>query len=96
MLDRIKCPICGNPVNRVWFSQVDHIKNIAEFVAECWSGDLNRKSTSHIFLVKVRLKAETIHADAFVTITEKLQDQLEEYGIDIEAELQKIVDQKKE
>ena len=95
MLDRVKCPICGNPINRVWFSQVDHIKMVAEFVAECWSGDLHRHSTPHIFLVKIQLKAETTHTDAFITITEKLQSQLEELGIDVEAELQNIVDLKK-
>jgi hypothetical protein len=71
------------------------MNNTAEFVAECWSGDIHHEHVSHIFPIKVKFKAEVVHADAFVTITETLQNQLEEYNINAEVELQKIVDLKK-
>lgn len=50
---QIKCPVCGGPVNNMWFSH--RVGSYAFFIVECWSGDLNKKSHHHLFEVQVKL-----------------------------------------
>jgi hypothetical protein len=97
MLDRVKCPKCGGPINKVFFVQFNHLNNTAEFIAECWSGDLHTQNRPrHLFLVKTQIDDEVIHADAIITISGKLEDALAEHDIDVEAELWNVVNQRLE
>lgn len=52
-MGKFDCPMCEGTVNKRWFS---HIKGkTAYFVAECWSGDLNKRDNRHVWLMKFRL-----------------------------------------
>ena len=88
----IKCPKCGGPVNKLWLSSVDHLKNVAVFVAECWSGDLKKRSHYHIFLVSVKLAGKVEHGDEVITVSEELARALEAGNIDVEETLRKAVE----
>lgn len=90
----IKCPKCGGPVNKLWLSY--HLKEHAIFVAECWSGDLNKRSHYHLFLVSVKLAGKVEHGDEVITVTEELARALEAGNIDVEKTLWQAVEQSKE
>ena len=96
VLDRVKCPKCGGPVNKVWFIQYNYITGKADFIAECWSGNLNKSKPAHMFLLRVEIDSEVVHADEIITISEEMQTQIETLGIDPVAELQNIINNKKQ
>ena len=53
----IKCPFCGGPANKMWFSHLEknHLHSYAVFVVECWSGDLYKTSKYDFFQARVKL-----------------------------------------
>lgn len=53
----IKCPFCGGPANRMWFSHLEkkHPHIYAIFVVECWSGNLQKTSKHPLFQARIRL-----------------------------------------
>lgn len=56
MFENVKCPYCGNPVNSWSFSHWN--TDLACFIAECWSGDLNKEMPRHLFKIWVRIEKE--------------------------------------
>lgn len=47
----VHCPICKGVINDKWFNF--RSGNVIEFIAECWSGDLNVDSPRHIFYFQI-------------------------------------------
>ena len=52
-LDNVRCPICNGVINEKWFNFRN--KNIVEFVAECWSGKINKDTPKHIFYFQIEI-----------------------------------------
>lgn len=59
-LEDIKCPVCGNPIN--WVKPVGdyHFNRTVVLLAKCWSGDSNKPSPEHLFLIKLNELPEVI------------------------------------
>ena len=68
----IRCPRCNGVRNNSWFAGLSPNQKNAYFVIECWSGDLQKRSYHHLFLVHVPLlKGEPYNFD------EKLAHEIE-------------------
>lgn len=52
-LDDVKCPVCKGVINSKWFNFRNG--NTIEFIAECWSGDLDRDTPRHIFYFQIEV-----------------------------------------
>lgn len=52
-LDDVRCPICEGVINRKWFSHL--FGNYAIFIAECWSGSLQKDQPRHLFWLQIEL-----------------------------------------
>jgi len=52
-LSKVKCPICGNPIN--WIKVVEHTSWAGRVVllASCWSGNLADIKPEHLFLIEL-------------------------------------------
>jgi hypothetical protein len=50
--DKIKCPICNNPVNWTKVAGDYWFNNKVVLLAECWSGKTNVEKPRHLFLIK--------------------------------------------
>lgn len=54
----LKCPFCGGPPNQYQVIGIQSRSRIKVLV-ECWSGDLNKQSHFHLFIVNLKLKTVT-------------------------------------
>ena len=52
-IEKIKCPVCGGPINGKDF--VFRSGNTAEFIAQCWSGDLDVDNPVHVFYFQIEM-----------------------------------------
>ena len=55
-IEDVVCPYCGNPVNWKHFSH--WMGNDACFIAECWSGDINKDAPRHVFKIWITIDKE--------------------------------------
>lgn len=60
-LEDVRCPKCNGEINRKWFSHLSGEDAI--FIAECWCGDLDKKSEPHIFTVNIKRLREIVYCD---------------------------------
>lgn len=90
--DLIRCPKCGGRVNKLWPMSIRPSEEYVDCIAECWSGDEQRKSHHHLFLVKVKLAGKIVHGDEVITVTEELAMALEAGNIDVEKTLWKAIE----
>ena len=51
--DKIKCPICNNPINWRKLDTGFSSNELICFVCECWSGDISKEMPRHIFRLKI-------------------------------------------
>lgn len=59
-LKDVRCPICKGEINEKWFNF--QTQNITDFIAECWSGDVDKESEHHIFRFQIEMpKVLLIH-----------------------------------
>lgn len=56
-INEVRCPICQGEINHKWFNF--RSGNAVEFIAECWSGDINLdpQPPSHIFYFQIAVPA---------------------------------------
>lgn len=54
----IHCPECNGVPNREWFCWFNALDQVACFIVECWSGDLNIHSNYHLFKVLIAINGE--------------------------------------
>jgi len=57
-LNDVRCPQCDGVINRVLWSDFNYLSGNAVFVVECWSGDADKESQFHLFLVRIHLGSE--------------------------------------
>jgi hypothetical protein len=49
----LKCPYCGGPANH--YHPISLKGRTLLVLVECWSGDLDKPSLAHLFIVKLKL-----------------------------------------
>ena len=52
-LKNIFCPVCGNRIN--WVKPIGsyNFNHKVTLLAECWSGNINKRMPEHMFLIKL-------------------------------------------
>ncbi len=59
----VRCPVCKGAINNKWFNF--RTGNVIEFIAECWSGDLDVESQKHIFYFQIEAPDADSHKMLF-------------------------------
>lgn len=49
-LKDIKCPCCGNPINKIW-SLGEVVAGHFSVLAECWIGSIDKNAPTHLFVI---------------------------------------------
>ena len=52
-LRKVKCPVCGNPINSTESIQSYSWNNHVVLLAECWSGSTCKEMPRHTFLIDI-------------------------------------------
>lgn len=52
-LAKVKCPVCGNPINGTEILQDYSFNGKVVLLAECWSGKLHEEKPRHEFLIEI-------------------------------------------
>jgi hypothetical protein len=47
----IVCPKCGNPINKIIYTEIGPTGDTVTLIVECWSGSLTKDAPRHLFKI---------------------------------------------